>query len=89
MPSEIQSVIKLVLVMSHCQASVEGGCNVKKSVNKVNISRDSIVARKLIIDHMQKKDLNGALSGLRQFLATESPLIMMKMLNFQIYDAPT
>ena len=55
MPSEIQTVIKLVF--SQGQASVERGFNIKKSVNKVNISQDSVIARKLFIDHMQKKDL--------------------------------
>ena len=55
MPSEIQTVIKLVL--SYGQASVERRFDIKKSVNKVNISQDLVIARKLIIDHMQKKDL--------------------------------
>ena len=54
---EIQSIIKLVLVLSHGQASAERGFNINKSVNKVNISQDSIVTRKLIIDHMQEKNL--------------------------------
>ena len=52
LPSEIQTVIKLVLRQG--QASVERGFNIKKSVNKVNISQDSVIARKLIIDHMHK-----------------------------------
>ena len=50
-------IIKLVLVLSHGQAGVERGFNISKSVNKVNTSQDSIVNRKLIIDHMQKKNL--------------------------------
>ena len=58
MPSEVQSVIKLVLVLSHSQASVEYGFNINKSVNKVNISQDSVIVRKLTIEHIQKKDLN-------------------------------
>ena len=36
--SEIQSIIKLVLVFSHGQASVKRGFNINKSVNKVSIS---------------------------------------------------
>ena len=55
--SEIQSVIKLVLVFSHDQTSVEHGFDINKSVNKVNISQDSVIARKLTIDHMQRKGL--------------------------------
>ena len=54
---EIKSIIKLILVSNHGQASVERGFNTNKSVNKVNISQDSIITRKLIIDHMQKKNL--------------------------------
>ena len=54
---EIKSIIKLILVLSHGQASVERGFNTNKSVNKVKISQDSIITRKLIIDHMQKKNL--------------------------------
>ena len=57
MPSEIQSLVKLVSVLSHGQASVERGFNINKSVHKINISEDSVIARKLIIDHMQKEDL--------------------------------
>ena len=49
---EIKSIIKLILVLSHGQANVECGFNTNKSVNKVNISQDSIITRKLIIDHM-------------------------------------
>ena len=33
LPSEIRSAIKLVLVLSHGQASVESGFNINKSVN--------------------------------------------------------
>ena len=54
---EIKSIIKLILVLNHGQASVEHGFNTNKSVNKVNISQYSIITRKLIIDHMQKKNL--------------------------------
>ena len=54
---EIKLIIKLILVLSHEQASVERGFNTNKSVNKVNISQDSVITRKLIIDHMQKKNL--------------------------------
>ena len=55
LPTEIQSVIKLILVLRHYQESVERGFNITKSVNKVNIGQESVIARKLIIDHIQKK----------------------------------
>ena len=54
---EIQSITKLILVFSHGQASVERGFSTNKSVNKVSISQDSIITRKLVIDYMQKKNL--------------------------------
>ena len=49
---EIKSIIKLILVLSHGQTSVKRGFNTNKSVNKVNISQDSVITRKLIIDYM-------------------------------------
>ena len=59
-PSELQSLLKMVLVLSHGQAGVERLFNINKTVSKVNMKDDSIVARKMIIDHMQKKDLSPA-----------------------------
>ena len=45
-------VVKLVLTLSHGQASVERQFSVNNSVLDVNMKEDSIVARKLIRDHM-------------------------------------
>ena len=57
MPTELQSVLKLILVLSHEQANVERGFNVNNIVLNVNGSEKSVVSRKLIIDHMQKNNL--------------------------------
>ena len=57
MPTELQSVLKLILVLSHGQASVERGFNASKTVVRVNMSEKSVVSCKLIIDHMQKNKL--------------------------------
>ena len=57
MPTEFQSVLKLILVLSHGQASVKRGFNVNNTVLNVNVSEKSVVSRKLIIDHMQKNNL--------------------------------
>ena len=48
-------MIKLIFVLSFYQASVERELNISESVNKVNIGKESIIVRKLIIDHMHKK----------------------------------
>ena len=56
-PNELKSILKLVLVISHGQASVERGFNTNKSISKANLSEKSMVSRKMIIDHMQKKNL--------------------------------
>ena len=48
-------MIKLIFVLSFYQASVERELNISESVNKVSIGKESIIVRKLIIDHMHKK----------------------------------
>ena len=53
MPTELQIVVKQILVPSHGQAIVERGFNVNKSVLKVDMNGKSVVSRKLIIGHMQ------------------------------------
>ena len=57
-PAELKSILKLVLVLSHGQTSIERGFNVNKSILKVNMNEKSVVARKIIIDHMQKNNLD-------------------------------
>ena len=52
-PNELKSILTLVLVISHGQASVEWGLNTNKSIYKVNQSEKSIMCRKMIIDHVQ------------------------------------
>ena len=56
-PNELKSILMLVLVISHGQASVERGFNTNKSISKVKLSKKSVVSRKMIIDHMQKNIL--------------------------------
>ena len=48
-------MIKLIFVVNFYQASVECELNISESFNKVNIGKESVIVRKLIIDHMQKK----------------------------------
>ena len=52
------SVLKIILTLSHGQAAVERGFSINNSVLKVNIKEDSIVAKKIIRDHMLANALN-------------------------------
>ena len=44
--------MKIILTLSHGQASVEHGFSINKSILDVNMKPESIVARKCIQDHM-------------------------------------
>ena len=52
------NVVKLILTLSHGQAAVERGFSVNKSILENNMKEDSIVARKLIRDHMLAHSLS-------------------------------
>ena len=49
---ELKYVMKVILTLSHGQASVERGFSINKSVLKVNITEESIVSKKLVRDHI-------------------------------------
>ena len=57
-PVELKSILKLVLVLNHGQPSIERGFNVNKTILKANMNEKSAIARKIIIDHMQKNNLD-------------------------------
>ena len=44
--------MKVILTLSHGQASVERGFSINKSVLKVNITEESIVSKKIVRGHM-------------------------------------
>ena len=50
-------ILKLVLVLSHGQANLEGCFSVNNNVLKCNMSEKSIMSQKLIIDHMKSHNL--------------------------------
>ena len=52
------SILKLVLVLSHGQANVERCFSVNNNVLKFNMSENSIVSRKLTIDHIKCHNLS-------------------------------
>ena len=58
--AELKSILKLVLVLSHGQASIERGFNLNETILKVNMNEKSVIAREIIIDHMQTNNLNPA-----------------------------
>ena len=45
-------VVKIILTLSHGQASVERGFSINKSLVKVNMKEETIVAKKIIRDYM-------------------------------------
>ena len=50
-------VLRIIFTLSHGQASVERGFSVNKSILGVNMKEQSIVARKIIRDHMLANNL--------------------------------
>ena len=63
---DLTSVVKLVLTLSHGQASVEMGFSVNKAIITDNISTDSIVGKRLLRDYMLTNNLNSTISRLHQ-----------------------
>ena len=54
---ELSFLVKTILTLSHGQASAERGFTVNNTVINVNMSEDSIVAKKIIKDHMISNNL--------------------------------
>ena len=54
---EFTFVFKLILTLSHGQACVERGFSINNTVLLTNMKPNPIIARKTIMDHMQKNDL--------------------------------
>ena len=69
MPAQLTSILKLVLILSHGQSSVERGFNVNKDVVKVNLQEKSVISRKMIIDHMQKNNVSSSTIEITRKLA--------------------
>ena len=49
-------ILKIVLTLSHGQAAVQRGFSVSKAVLDVNMQENSLIARKLIRDHMSSSN---------------------------------
>ena len=51
--AELWQVVKLILIMSHGQASVERGFSIMKQGMKDNLAEDSFVFQRVVIDHIK------------------------------------
>lgn len=49
--------VKILLNLSHGQASVERGFSVNKQAEEVNLAEESLVARRCIVDHIRRVSL--------------------------------
>ena len=68
------SILKLVLELSHGQANVERCFSVNNNVLKFSMSENSIVSRKLIIDHMNVTTFHHNLFQLQMIFSSPSAL---------------
>ena len=73
---ELSFLVKIVLTLSHLQASVEPSFSLNKSVLNHNISEESILAKNAIRDHM-----------LSDGLETQSVVILNELVWCIISDA--
>ena len=55
--SNFANVLKIILTMSHEQASVERGFSINKSLPVENLSKESHFSQRIIYDHMKVNDL--------------------------------
>ena len=55
--SNFANVLKIILTMSHGQASVERGFSINKSLLVENLSKESLISQRIIYDHMKVNDL--------------------------------
>ena len=51
-------VLKIILTLSHGQAAVGRGFSLGKSSLQINITEESIVAKKIVEDHLQDNKVN-------------------------------
>ena len=52
--SELWAVVQILLLLSHGQATVERGFSVNKNVTTENLSKESLIAQRLIIDNIRR-----------------------------------
>ena len=77
--AKVVGVVKLLLVLSHGQASVERGFSVYKENEIENLKEQSLVAQRLICDHV--KAVDGLLN-----IDISKPLLLYAGMARQRYD---
>ena len=55
---ELSFVLKLLLALSHGQATVECGFSLKNTILKTNMGPETVIAKRLIIGHIIANNLN-------------------------------
>lgn len=78
--AEILRVMKMLLILSHGQAAVERGFSVNKEVEVENIKHRTLVAQRVICDHV--KSVGGGIFNVE--LSKE--LLMSARMARQMYD---
>ena len=53
--SELWAVVQILLLLSHGQATVERGFSVNKNVTTENLSKESLMAERLIMDNIRRR----------------------------------
>ena len=59
--SELWAVVQILLLLSHGQATVERGFSVNKNVTTENLSKESLMAERLIIDNIRRTSIRSSL----------------------------
>lgn len=54
---ELSMILKAILTLSHRKASVECGFSINKNLVDINMSQESIIAKRLVKDHMTANNL--------------------------------
>ena len=56
--SNLSEVLKMILTLSHGQASVERGFSVNKTILVENLKEESLIAQRIILDYLRANDLD-------------------------------
>ena len=54
---KVAEVLKIILTLSHGQASVERGFSINKSLLVENLTETSLISQKIVLDHLRSKDV--------------------------------
>lgn len=77
---DVWHVIRMLLVLSHGQATVERGFSVNREVETENLSDKALVARRIICDHIT------AVGGLRKMKVTKELLLAASSARYKYHS---